>query len=243
MWRAIGLALLLLAAPARAAFDAYLLLPGIPGEATEPNHLNWMQILSFEHSESSVSNTVQFSGLTLVKPVDKATSPLMTACARGQRLANGRLQLVHLDARRLVFYDLQLTNVIVTALASAGASGTNPPLETLSLSFSEITWTYTAFAPSGLPGDMVRAYWDLVLLRGGSSIIPAFRIEGIQRGGSSVKVSWNGVAGKTYKLFASPLVEGTYSLAGQTTVSTDGPASLTISSAAPIQFYTMEQLP
>ena len=74
-------------------------------------------------------------------------------------------------------------------------------------------------------------------------VTPAFSLTGIQRVPGSVTVSWNAFAGKTYQLYSSPVVQGPYSLAAQTNITTAGIARLTLSSPAPIQFYWMDASP
>jgi type VI secretion system secreted protein Hcp len=245
---AVGLGLLLLlllVCSARAAFDAYLLLPGIPGEVTETNHLNWIQVLAFDQSQThpEAAGSPRFSDLRFEKRVDKASPLLMAACASGQSSSSAQLQLLQSEGRRLVFYDIKLSNVRVTALAFRHTPTGATPMEQFSLRFTDVTWTYTAFAQSGLPGDVVQAFWDLQRNKGGGDITPEFRITGIQTAGGDVTVSWNGLAGKTYKLFASPKAQGPYSFVAQRNVTSDGPASLTISSPTSIQFYWMERSP
>lgn len=228
---------------ARAAFDAYLFLPGIPGEATETNHLNWIKMLSFAESQTNTlaGAGAQFTDLAILKPVDKASPLLLTACATGRVIASGRLQLVNTDPRRFVFYDILLSSVVVTGLSPSqpvGAKG--PPTERLSLGFRSITWTYTAFAGSGLPSEIQQAYWNVVQTNGASSSIAAFQITGIQKTAGQVTLSWDGQAGKTYTISASPVVQGPYSAVAQQTATTNGTVSVTISSPGPIQFYWLQ---
>ena len=246
-WFVMGLGMLLTCLPARAAFDAYLLLPGIPGGATEPNHTNWIQILSFQQAVSHPvgAGSPRFATLTLGKQLDTASPLLLTACAGRQHLSSGRLQLLQSDGRRLVFFDIQLSNLLVEASVPS-QSATNAhaaPTESLSLTFSNITWTYTAFGPRGLPSEVDQASWDLVHNTGVSNVTPAFSLTGVQRIPGSVTVSWNAFAGKTYQLLSSPVVQGPYSLAAQTNVPTADIASLTLGNPAPIQFYWMEESP
>ena len=244
---AFAFALPFLAGSAQAAFDAYLLLPSISGEATDEKHLNWIRILSFSQSQGHSIGAVreQFADLTLIKRVDQASPLLMLACARSQPFATARLQLVHLDPRRLVFYDIQLSNVLVSALSACHriADSNAPPLENLSLNFKFIAWTYTAFGPPGLPVEIDHACWDIFGDTGGSSITPAFRIIGLQEIKKDVTVNWTGQAGKTYQLLSSPLAQGPYTFEAQATASSNGPASVAIPLPGAIQFYWMRQLP
>lgn len=156
--------------PAPAGMQAFLSLTGIPGEVTETNHQGWIEVWSFSEGQvrSLLDNNSQFSDLVLTKPVDKATPLLMLACARADPLATVRLQLLTVGQTSAVFYDLQLTNVTITAESQATAAN-SAPVETIALRFDYISWTYTILAGNGLPPGTVQAYWDLLHNLGGSA--------------------------------------------------------------------------
>src|SRR5689334_6742758 len=79
----LGILSIILTLSARAAVDAYLKLPAIPGEATELNHSNWIHVLYFQQrTVSPPGGNAQFSELILVKSLDHASPGLMAACAR-----------------------------------------------------------------------------------------------------------------------------------------------------------------
>jgi hypothetical protein len=144
-----------------------------------------------------------------------------------------------------VFFDIQISNVLVAASASSlsATNGLTAPTETLSLTFSNVSWTSTVFGVRGLPIEIDQAAWDIVHNSGVSSVTPAFSITGIQQVPGGVVISWNAFAGRTYQLFSSAVVQGPYSLVAQTNTTTDGIASLSLGSPTLIQFYWMEQSP
>jgi type VI secretion system secreted protein Hcp len=237
------LGVLFLSGSVQAAFEAFLFLPGIPGEATELNHVNWIKVLSLAEGQTNGLTGVRsrFNDITLVKPVDKASPLLLTTCALGRSIANARLQLVDLDSRRSVFYDIQLSHVVVTGISPAQtAPSQGPPTERIALSFDSITWTYTDFGPNGLPSAIQQAYWNIIQNKGGSSSIPAFRVTGIQPAAGQVKLSWEGEAGRTYSILASQNLQGPYSLVTQQTATNNGTVSVTINTLSLVQFYWLE---
>jgi hypothetical protein len=72
-----------------------------------------------------------------------------------------------------------------------------------------------------------------------SAQLLGFRITGIQPAAGQVTLNWDGQAGMTYTILASPSVQGPYSLAARQTASSNGPMSVTIASPGPIQFYSL----
>jgi type VI secretion system secreted protein Hcp len=66
------------------AFDLYMLIDGIPGSCDEKKHEDYCKVLSFQHSidypfdmSGNIGRSeVKHQGLTVVKPIDKA-SPLL----------------------------------------------------------------------------------------------------------------------------------------------------------------------
>lgn len=232
---------------AHGAFKAYLFLPGIPGESHDAGRTNWIDILTLDQSPaaSPVAGRAHFSDLRLAKCVDRTSPVLMQNCALGKPVASARLQIVNLDEGQSAVLELGLTNVIVTGIApSFDRNFTNAaPSETISLNFGSVSWAYTLLDSWGKPIATVQAFWDMTRNAGGSRLSQIFRISGIQKTGNNVTVSWYGLAGKTYHLYSSQVAQGPYAVIAQTTVSSDGPTSLMVNGAGPVQFYRMDQTP
>ena len=78
------------------SFDAYLKIEGIPGEALDANHKDWIELTDFHYGVmQSVSDTASSAGgatvggascpdLFIAKLLDKASPKLFEACASGQ---------------------------------------------------------------------------------------------------------------------------------------------------------------
>jgi len=159
------------AMPVHAAFDAFLKIEGVPGEATATGHKDEIDIESFS---MGVARTVvtggggtqtgrpQFTDISFSHQLDKASPLLMLRCAQGTVIPTAVLTCRTVGAASsLVFYKITLTDVIVTSVSVGGASGGDRPTETFSLNYARIEWEYIPQLPTGGSGTPVRASWNI----------------------------------------------------------------------------------
>lgn len=150
---------------ARAAFDCFLKLEGVPGESTHVDHRDEIVIESFSMGIAGAPGSAggpQFSDLSLTKYLDKASPLLMLKCAQGAPIPMAVLTCKSAGGDKPVnFYVIRLKNVFVTSVSAGGAAGGDRPTESFSLNFSEIEWEYVPILPTGAPGTPVRTSWDL----------------------------------------------------------------------------------
>jgi type VI secretion system secreted protein Hcp len=167
-------AVLLLLSSSRifAAYDAFLYINGIQGEATASGHSNEIVVLSFSES---VSNTVSinssgggtsspaFGNLTIVKTLDKASPQLYLDCAQGARISQVILTLRDQTGGQVEFYKITLTGVFVTSVQTGGSSSDGArPTETITLEFQQIQWTYQQVDGNGNPvGAPIQTIFNL----------------------------------------------------------------------------------
>ena len=151
-----GLAAALLVAfglPAAAQTSAWLDFEGaIPGESVDKVHRNWIDIRSYGFdARRSISNSEdgsprgdrpQLAELTLNKLLDRASPPLFSAAVAGPKpYPRVKLDMYTAAARPLVRVELE--DVFVTSQTfNAVEEGSDKPSESISLSFSKITYTY-----------------------------------------------------------------------------------------------------
>lgn len=144
------------------SYVIYAEFPGIDGEATDKDHLGWVEITSFSFGMSKPSGgtgptrrrgDVVLDDIVLTKWVDLATTPLMEACASGHVLGEVTVDFVkNVGDRRAVFYKYVLSGCLVTSYSSyGGALDGVYPTDTLSLSYEEITVTYLLMDVDGDP--------------------------------------------------------------------------------------------
>jgi len=156
------------ALPIHAAFDAFLKLEGVPGEAIVTGHKDEIDIESFSMGLSRPAATggtqtgrPQFTDISFTHYLDKASPILMLKCAQGAHIPTAVLTCRTVGASSFVFYKVTLTDVMVTSVSIGGASGGDRPTETFSLNYTRIEWEYIPQLPTGGQGQPVRASWDL----------------------------------------------------------------------------------
>lgn len=228
-----------------AGFGAFFYLNGIPGDSTDSRHRDWMDVLVVSNRVEGPTNLTRpvFHEFCLQKWLDKASPSLDLACARGQVFPNARLEFVQTNGTRLKFYQIDLTNVVVTRMETSGQgrSSDGKPQEAVQLSYEVIAWTYTQFDLAGQPKADFSAYWDIIRNVGGRSTSLPFRLSCVRYDKDNVLLTWPGKAGKVYTIWSSPQVAGPYSVLTQVPVQNDGPATQLVPSRNGAQFFTAEE--
>ncbi len=153
-----------------AAVDYFLKIPSVPGESTDAEHKDEIDILSYSWgvalptdsgSGGGGTGMASFSDVTFVKFVDKASPELFNRLATGTHLPSATLVLRHSGAQPFEFMRIELENVLVTSLQDSGSAGGDVPTESFSLNYEKIRWTYTVQNPDGSAGEVVVRGWDV----------------------------------------------------------------------------------
>jgi type VI secretion system Hcp family effector len=163
------LSLLVLGASSAAAVEqVFVNIATIPGESTQPGHVNWIDAYALSHDGTRPSgSSLSLSEVTVLKGPDRATPQLHNALAVATNLGLVTVQLCGTAAAEpsRCYYKLELSNTRVTGVSVAestcSADGCTPAhTESVSFSFSRIKWFYTD--PAG--AETSRCF-DLALLQ------------------------------------------------------------------------------
>lgn len=143
------------------ATDVFLFIQGVPGEAAQAPHANWI------HVESAAWGHVgkaPFEPLGVAKVVDISSPLLALAAADGRRFQTAILDVTKpgAQAQPMTFLKVILTDVTVKAYAAAANNGSNNPTETVKLGFAKIEWVYQKQMPDGSLSAPVRTGWDVI---------------------------------------------------------------------------------
>lgn len=162
---------------ARARGRAYLRIDSIQGESKDHAHENWIDIfgmgyqekMAFDYGGGGTTGKVSFSEISIVKEVDSSSPKLALACAEGQHFKQCLIECMTLDEEPRHYYDIRLTDVIVSAITPKMVYRGNGFvfMEEVLLNFVRIEWTYYPYNTSGTPGDPIRTYWDIARNTGG----------------------------------------------------------------------------
>ena len=163
-------AVALVAQQASGAFDTYLKIGDVKGEATDAKHSEWIAASSFQFGAgigiTRTGTDVSFgkpsvSELVITKKLDRSSPELFLGCVTGKRHTTVILELQR-SGTYSPFYRITLSDVLVSGISNSGASGgDDKPAESVSLNFAKIKIEYFVQDAKGGTIEAVPAVtWD-----------------------------------------------------------------------------------
>jgi type VI secretion system secreted protein Hcp len=149
--------------------DYFLKIDGIEGESTDAKHKGEIQLLSFSWGASNatpVATARARAGRTTVSAfsfqavTSKASPKLFMDCATGKHHPSAVVTARRAGEVGLEFIKLTLSDVLVSSYQTSGAEG-SLPVDSASLSFARISYSYTPQNADGSAGAAVAGSWDL----------------------------------------------------------------------------------
>lgn len=154
------------------AFDAFIKIEGIPGESTDNEHKDWIEVLTYGHEvKQPVSYTassaggataerVNFGVLTITKNVDLASPKLLAACCTGKHIKEVVIEVCRAGDKRQKYLEIRMEQVLISDYAHTG--GGDFPTERIDFAPGTFKMTYIRQKrDDGQPGGNVIAGWDL----------------------------------------------------------------------------------
>jgi type VI secretion system Hcp family effector len=151
------------------AFDAYIKIDGIPGEALDDQYRDWIEISGYSFgAHQSASATASSAGgassgstFTFNKFMDKASCKLLEASCAGEHLKEVTLVVCRAGADKLKYFEIVLEEVIIADYLQN--AGTGVPMEIVQLDYGRIKTTYVQQKRSdGAGGGNVAGGWDRI---------------------------------------------------------------------------------
>jgi type VI secretion system secreted protein Hcp len=154
----------------------FIEIDGVKGESTAEQGKDKIEILSWNHGvamplTSGASNTARAHGRTVhqdfsfTKYVDITTPTLALKCSGGDDIKKIELTIFQADKNdgpMVQYYTITLEDCILTNVSISGGPG-DRPVETVSVNYRKIKWSYKkqgAPSPGGDKGK-AEAGWDL----------------------------------------------------------------------------------
>jgi type VI secretion system secreted protein Hcp len=149
------------------AFDAFLRIEGIPGESSDKDFPNWIEILSLSHgvAQPDRARVAREAGkatgargrweeLTITKPFDSSSLLLASACGDGTYLKEAEIKLhrAEADGKRLCYLHYKLRDVLISGYSTGGGGGV--PTDTVRLDFADAQVKYFRQARTGGGGSL-----------------------------------------------------------------------------------------
>jgi len=157
----------------RMAFDAYIKIDEIPGEALDEKYNKWIEVTGYDFGVSqstsatassaggATSGRTAVSNFTFTKFLDSASCKLMEASCAGQHLKEVRLALCRAGGDKLKYYEIVLEEVIIADYTQSAADGV--PIEVVQLDYGRIKTTYTQQKRiDGSGGGNIAGGWDRI---------------------------------------------------------------------------------
>ncbi len=159
------------------AFDSFLKIDGIEGDATDKDHIKWIPLESWSHGvlmpiggigsgqQNLSAGKVDFSDFTFSKRVDIATPLLAKYCCQGRVIPSMKLDLCRAinqaGGAKEVFQTYEFKNALVSNVSNSGSAGTDIPMETVSIRFSEYKSQHKTYSTDGAVANTQRMGWSI----------------------------------------------------------------------------------
>jgi len=153
---------------------AYIKLGDIEGESTRKPHEKWIVINSMsapihrsvgsgEWGANRARGQTTLGDIVCVRPMDKSSVKIAEACASGKFFPEATIDLCStINDKEEIAMQYKLFDVIVTSHSFHATAEMDPkPSEEITINYSKIEWTYTAYDNQGKSQGKVPGSFDL----------------------------------------------------------------------------------
>src|SRR5688572_13595385 len=134
------------------AVDYFLKIASIEGESSDAKHKNEIDVLSWSWSESQSgthasagevsAHKVNMNDISFTMNVNKASPALLLACANGKHIESALLTCRKAGTEQQEYLKITFTDLLVSSFQTGGSRHEEIPIDTASLNFSKIEYSY-----------------------------------------------------------------------------------------------------
>ncbi|HEX4527440.1 MAG TPA: type VI secretion system tube protein Hcp [Gaiellaceae bacterium] len=149
----------------------FLKIDGIAGESLDAKHKGEIELESFSWGETQQgavtggggagAGKVQMHDFHFVMRMNKASPPLLLACAAGQHLKSAVLTGRRTGKDQQEFLVIKFADLLISSYQTGGVADQPFPTDQVSFSFAQISVDYRAARPDGTLDAAVHAGWDV----------------------------------------------------------------------------------
>ncbi|MCX5689834.1 MAG: type VI secretion system tube protein Hcp [Planctomycetota bacterium] len=158
-----------------AAFDAFLKIDGIKGEAPDEKHKDEIELVSFSWGATNAgahsagggggAGKVSMQDFHFTMKVNKASPNLMQHCCTGKHIPSAFLTVRKAGGTQLEFVKVKFSDLIISSFQTGGsAAGSDVlPTDQISFNFTKIEYDYCAQKKDGSLDAAVKGSYDIKL--------------------------------------------------------------------------------
>lgn len=153
----------------------YLKIGDIVGGSTEPDHVGWINLMSFSQGlnrpmkaggfgETRHKGSVVCGDVHCVKEMDSSTAKLIAACCAGTIFDKVFIDVTTSvgAGKRVPYFQWEMDNVIVTSYDVSGqGNSASVATESISMNYEVIKWTYDKMGVDGKTKGKIDAKWNV----------------------------------------------------------------------------------
>lgn len=161
------------------AFDTYIKIEGVEGEATADGFEKQIEIYSFSWGASNPTTIgsgssglsagkVSLSSFNIMKKTEKSSARLFAACCKGDHFTSALVSLRKAtgEGGQGVYLTYKFTDVMVESIQWSGSSGgDDTPTESVSLAYGKVEIEYKNQGKDGKLAVAGQAAWDLTKVK------------------------------------------------------------------------------
>lgn len=134
------------------AVDMFMKIDKLGGESKDEKHKDTIDVLAWSWGMSQSGTThmgggagagkANFQDLSFTKWIDKTSTNLMLACAKGTHFDEAKLTVRKAGDTPLEYLIITMKDLIVTSVSTGGSGGEDRLTENVTLNFSFVSVTY-----------------------------------------------------------------------------------------------------
>jgi type VI secretion system secreted protein Hcp len=143
----------------------------IKGESKDSAHKGEIDILAWSWGMSNSGTThlgsgggsgkANFQDISVTKYIDKASCPIMAACASGEHIEEAKLVVRKAGGTPVEYFVITLTNLIVSSYSTGGSGGEDRLTENVTLNFGKAAIEYKIQDEKGQGKADGNFTWDI----------------------------------------------------------------------------------
>jgi type VI secretion system secreted protein Hcp len=142
------------------ATDTFIKIGAIKGESTDDKHREEIEVLAWSWGVATTlihsgggggasAGRASFADLSFTHHIDRASPALIKACALGEHIPEATLAARKAGRVQRDYLIIKMTNVIVTSVSPSDGGPGGAAVESVSLQFSKVEYSYAGQRPDG----------------------------------------------------------------------------------------------